>query len=131
MSPSLSAAWKAAKSSASSMMMATGVPTVISVPGSTRYLATTASSWNSKPMVALSVSTSQRRFPAATSSPGCTVHSTIVPVSMVGESAGMVTMSYSGTSAERAVEAWKAAVCAAIGTDRSSSADAEEAEGAR
>jgi len=47
-------------------------------------------------MVALSVSISPSESPAATSSPTSTFHATSVPISMVGESAGIFTTMWSG-----------------------------------
>ena len=68
-----------------------GAPTFTpSVPSGTRIFAIVPSSTASNSIVALSVSISARRSPAATASPSLTSHLVRVPCSIVGERAGIL-----------------------------------------
>ena len=71
---------------------------IFGVPCSTRILARYPSSGVSKPIVALSVSISASRSPSFNWSPSFFSQLTIVPDSMVGESLGNVTFTWSGKS---------------------------------
>ena len=77
----------------SSARTAITVPTAtFSVPAATRICATTPSSMASTSMVALSVSISAITSPDCTISPIAIVHFATVPDVMVGDRAGMVTL---------------------------------------
>jgi hypothetical protein len=78
-------------SSPSSSKTAINSPTAtFSAPSATTILPTTPSSILSNSIVALSVSISASIVPLSTSSPSLTSHLASVPVSIVGESAGIV-----------------------------------------
>ncbi|GMF49512.1 unnamed protein product [[Candida] boidinii] len=59
------------------------------VPSPTKILAKNPSSWNSKSMEALSVSTSAIDSPGANLSPTALCHLTILPWVIVGDNAGI------------------------------------------
>ncbi|KAH3671140.1 hypothetical protein OGAPHI_000851 [Ogataea philodendri] len=81
---------KAATSPDSSTYTATGLPTGMSwVPSGTRILAKNPSSWNSKSIEALSVSTSAIASPGDNASPTFLCHLTKLPWVMVGDKAGI------------------------------------------
>ena len=67
------------------------------MPAPIRYFAMTASSCTSKGTIALSVVMSQMTDPALSCSPRGTLHSTILPDSIVGDKLGNVTTLNGGT----------------------------------
>lgn len=77
----------------SSTTIATGVPTGMSLlPSGISSLAMKPSSWFSNIRVALSVSMSANASPALTSVPSFTCHLTMLPLSIVGDNDGMVSL---------------------------------------
>lgn len=79
----------AGTSSASATTTQMGVPILHSFPGGMMILARIPSSCASKSTLALSVSMLHKTSPAAKLSPSAMAHDPMVPLSIVGESAGI------------------------------------------